>query len=60
MFQELLCCPPMEFQEELEVTHPAQAWQKYLISGIDAYQCQNRKVLILSMKYRFPEPNSLL
>jgi hypothetical protein len=37
-----------------------QAWQKYLISGIDRYQCQNCKVLILSIKYRFPEPNSLL
>jgi hypothetical protein len=30
-----------------------QAWQKYLISGIDRYRCQNRKVLILSIKYRF-------
>ena len=30
-----------------------QAWQKYLISGIDRYRCQNRKVLILLIPYRF-------
>jgi hypothetical protein len=42
------------------VPYLMQAWQKYLISGIDRYRCQNCKVSILSIKYRFPEPNSPL
>jgi hypothetical protein len=34
----------------LEMTQ-AQAWQKYLISGIDRYRYQNRKVLIILIPY---------